>query len=289
MAKSFVPRQKVSVSAKLGKSKPIIIAEHEWLTIQTNLKHKISPEARQYILKVMNIYASSWGRSAASAASLATLKTEIAAWQKRTAELRNFVWIDQKEKAPGKIGARSKTGTGDRNVDEKLNRIIAFYFGRNLSQIEAEYPLALFARLLDGIIAVSKLTKLKIAPTRETHLWFLWAALILALLEKDGIPVRNPKRKNEILKAPVTVLEKLQTKLPDQRRTESSLRKGAFRAFKIAGFASIDVIETYLVHWSKGNVATRPAPRTPTILMLGFLERLDEQVMLATKSRRRET
>ncbi len=52
---------------------------------------------------------------------------------------------------------------------KKLNRIIAFYFGRNLSQIEAEYPLALFARLLDGIIAVSKLTKLKIAPTRETQ------------------------------------------------------------------------------------------------------------------------
>lgn len=289
MAKTYVPRQKVFVSAKLNKSKRIIITEHEWLTFQTILKHKFSPDAREHILTVTNIYASSWGRSKESTISLATLENEIAAWQKQTVKLRNSIWVDKKEKTPGKFNARSKIPTRDRGVDEKLNRIIAYYFDSTFSQIEKEYPLAMFARLLDGIISVSKLAKSKIEPTRATHLWFLWAASIFAILEKESIPVRNPIRKNEILKEPVILLEKLQAKLPQQRRTENSLRKGAFRAFKIARFASIDVIESFLIHWSAGNIATHPVLKHPSISMLGFAQRLDDQVRLATKSKPRES
>jgi hypothetical protein len=63
---------------------------------------------------------------------------------------------------------------------------------------------------------------------RETKLWFLWAAAVLAILCIAHIPVKHPKRK-QLLNGPIKVLEKLQSKLPlelQRRKTPNSLRAG---------------------------------------------------------------
>ena len=228
----------VFITAARNPVEPIVLLEPEWLILQDALRkdqnkdQKLSADTRSRLLKVTNIYASSWRDPKPSTQSLKTICKEIDAWRVKTARLRNIIWKKLPDKKSREDSYRSKLIEKFKNEELDLDNIIERYFNRDPSNLQSIYPLARFDRLLKGAIFISDFTVEKLFQEaefkRETKLWFLWAAAVLAILCIAHIPVKHPKRK-QLLNGPIKVLEKLQSKLPlelQRRKTPNSLRAG---------------------------------------------------------------
>lgn len=290
--------RKVFITAARNPVEPIVLIESEWLILQDALcknkdkDQKLSGDTRSRLLKVTAIYASSWRDPKLSTQSLKTICKEIDAWRVKTARLRNIIWKQSTDKKSREESYRSKLIEKFKAEEMDLDNIIERYFNRDPSNLQINYPLARFDRLLRGAILISDFTVGKLLQEaefeRETKLWFLWAAAVLAILCLAHIPVKHPER-DELLTGPVKLLEKLQSKLPvglQRRRTQDSLRKGAVNAYKIRRGFSIELMERLLTRWSKNKMEHKGGTK-PT--MKAFLKRIDFQATKATKPKSKRT
>jgi hypothetical protein len=288
----------VFITAARNPVEPIVLLESEWLILQDalhtdqNKDQKLSANTRSRLLKVTNIYASSWRDPKSSTQPLKAICKEIDAWRIKTARLRNIIWKKPTDKKSREESYRSKLKEKFKNEELDLDDIIERYFNRGPSQLQINYPLARFDRLLKGAIFIGDYTVEKLFQEakfeRETKLWFVWAAAVLAILSLAHIPVKHPRRK-QLLNGPVKVLERLQSKLPidlQRRRTQDSLRKGAVNAYKIRQGNQIDLMQRLLTRWAKNNFDNKLGPN-PT--RRKFLIRLSHQTTKATKIRPKRT
>jgi hypothetical protein len=269
MENSETSRQKIFVNAKLNKPGPVALLDSEWLTLQTRTGRQISADTRRHLLRVTNIYASSWRDPGKSVTSLKQIQKDIEDWRKRTAGLRNKIWKKDRTDIIRESIERSKLmkriDNGQIDIDQILNR----KFNKNV----AAYPLAILDHMLKNAVAASEFITAKItmdgsATTRGTELWFLWAALVIAHLNAADRRMRNPKKFPHKAES---VLEKLQSKLPAQRRKGESLKRGAVQAFKMSKRNSIDGMEFILKHWSKGDVSMMSRRGLKSFSMVIFL------------------
>ena len=86
--------RKVPTSAARKRVSPIVLRESEWLTLEGKIEgvgRKITDATRSRLLKVTNIYASSWRDPELSKSLKATCK-KIRDWREDTARLRIAVW-----------------------------------------------------------------------------------------------------------------------------------------------------------------------------------------------------
>ena len=288
----------VFITAARNPVEPIVLLESEWLILQDALRkdqnkdQKLSADTRSRLLKVTNIYASSWRDPKPSTQPLKTICKEIDAWRVRTARLRNIIWKKSADEKSREESYRSKLIEKLKTEEMDLDDIIERYFNRDPSKLQINYPLARFDRLLKGAIFISDYTVEKLFQEakfeRETKLWFLWAAAVLAILCLAQIPVKNPRRK-QLLNGPVKVLERLQSKLPvdlQRRRTQDSLRKGAVNAYKVRRGNQIDLMQRLLTRWAKNNFDNKVGPN-PTKRTL--LTQLNYQTTKATKPKSKRT
>ena len=266
-------RRKVAIAARRKRAALIVMKKNEWLDLRREFKPKVEipEETQKQLLRVTNIYAASL-QSQTPTVSVSTVRDEIRKWQAATVALRDTIWKESDRKARPITTKLSKPVTWQKALDKLLNKPV-----KAPSQEQILFPLAFFDQVLKRTVFISNLLDSTIdkATTKETELWFLWLALVIAHLKKGGVPVMNPKRPKELLTGAVRVLEKLQSKLPLQRRQGESFRKAAKTASEISP-KFIHLMESLLAHWAKGNVATPPLDR-PSILKLGFDEQFNKQ------------
>ena len=285
MTSNTMGHRKVFVSASRRIAEPITLLESEWLWLQDKWdeKQKLSQQTRNRLIKATNLHASSL-RSSDSIKSLLTIRSNIDNWSKRTSRLRNMIWTKHRELNALENRERSKLTQAIKDGDVDLNAILNRYFNRDPTRIELNYPLALFDRLLKGSIAIGDFaieTLLQdTEEARETKLWFAWAALVLAILRRANIPVREDKRER-LLDGPVEILKKLQSKLPvelQRRKDGDSLRKAAVVAYKMRKGNRADIIQPLLARWANGDFTRKfGAPSN------SFLRRFDRLIESATK------
>lgn len=255
----------VFITAAQNPVEPIVLLEFEWLILQDALRkdqnkdQKLLVDTRSRLLKVTNVYASSWRDPKLSTQPLKTICKEIDAWRVRTACLRNIIWKKPTDNKKREETYRSKLIEQFKTDEMDLDDIIERYFNRDPSKLQSIYPLARFDRLLKGAIFISDFTVEKLLQEAElapgAKLWFLWADAVFAILRLAHIPVKHPKR-DQLLTGPVKVLENLQSRLPvdlHRRKTQSSLRKGAVIAYKIRKGDQIDLMQRLLTRWAKNR------------------------------------
>jgi hypothetical protein len=244
---------------------------------------------RSKLLKVTNIYASSW-RDPKLSKSLRTICKKISDWREDTDRLRIAIWEKSTDQTSREKLERSKLIKKIANEDIDLDDIIGRHFNQISSKIESIYPPARFDRLLKGSIAISDYIVERIIQDAvlnpEARLWFLWAATVFAILREADIPVKNPDRER-LLTGPVKVLEKLQSKLPEElkrRQKETSLRKGAVNAYKMRTGNNVALMQWFLTRWANGNFSTEfPGHPMSSGEKFRFLKRFDAQMARATK------
>jgi hypothetical protein len=284
--------RKVFISAARKPVQPIVLLESEWLTLQGKrvLGQQLTNKTRSSLLKVTNIYASSW-REPEQSESLKTIRKKIDDWRADTSRLRIAIWKKPTDHNSRQELERSKLIKKITNGEIDLDDIIGRHFYQAPSKHESIYPLARFDRLLKGSIAISDFIAEEIGkdtgPTPAAKLWFLWAATVFAILNNAGVPIKNPNRK-ELLTGPVIVLEKLQSKLPlelqrRQGKYQTSLRKGAVNAYKMRPGNDIAFMQKLLARWAKGNFSTDFGGTVHPMTSGGFLARFDDQMSKATK------
>src|ERR1700683_2279010 len=85
--------RKIFVCAERKSVPPIVLLEPEWLTLEgkTFLDQRLAEKTRRRLLKVTNIYASSW-RDPAFSKSLKIICRKISDWRKNTERLRIAIW-----------------------------------------------------------------------------------------------------------------------------------------------------------------------------------------------------
>jgi hypothetical protein len=151
----------VFVTAARNPVEPIVLLESEWLILQDALRkdqnkdHTLSSDTRSRLLKVTNIYASSWRDPKSSTKPLKNILKEIDAWRVRTARLRNIIWEKSADKKRREELTRSKLTEKLKTGEMDLDDIIEKYFNRDPSKLQINYPLARFDSLLKGAIFIS--------------------------------------------------------------------------------------------------------------------------------------
>src|SRR5664279_3437423 len=154
----------VFITAARKPVEPIVLLESEWLILQDALRkdqnkdQKLSADTRSRLLKVTNIYASSWRDPKPSTQPLKTICKEIDAWRVRTARLRNIIWKKSADEKSGEESYRSKLIEKLKTEEMDLDDIIERYFNRDPSKLQINYTLARFDRLLKGAIFISDYT-----------------------------------------------------------------------------------------------------------------------------------
>jgi hypothetical protein len=90
--------RKVFITAARNRVEPIVLLDSEWLILEDALRkdqnkdQKLSANTRSRLLKVTDIYASSWRDPKLCTQPLKTICKEIADWRVKTARLRNIIW-----------------------------------------------------------------------------------------------------------------------------------------------------------------------------------------------------
>lgn len=271
-------RRNVYLTSKFAPFSFNPLEEHEWLGLQTKLGCKLAPNVRKKLTNCTAEFAK-FAMDPHSAMSWADLQHKISMWQTKTVHFGRTIWKDPPIR---------KLDSGSRGIKvAQIERL----FDQSLSPFEARYPLAYLSRVLTGAVLASSLTAQRInsqftANSRDTELWFLWAAIVFGILREGGIEVKHPHRK-ELLSGPVQLLYSLQQKLPKQfqRRTGKSLRRAAVRAYFMSRKATVSYMSKVLSRWGKGDILFARDGSDPTFGNMLFRRNFARFIAATTNSK----
>lgn len=170
----------------------------------------------------------------------------LTAWQARTEGLRQTI----SPHTPKAAGA----------PELMFDAIVDRYFQPQLSSKEERDPMALLARVLNGVIDTTTFAKRNFkypaSKTCEAQLWFLWVSIVFGILREANVPLRY-KEAQRLLPHVVPLLERLQSHLPERlqkRKGAYSLRSAAVVAFRFSGACDLRIMREVFDYWTKGDV-----------------------------------
>ncbi len=242
------------------------VSDSEWRYTEQISKLKIDYDTRKKLQQATDLFASCL-LPADSVVPLRHIQTAAANLLKRARILRNKVW--KKDSAQIAKDEREMKRAIKAFQEDKFAfqsdfvSLVDRYFNEQPTALERQRPTAFFDRVLKGseliVHCFMKTLAIEAAQMREKRYWFLWAALVFAILRESGIAVKHPK-KNQLLAGPVIVLDRLQSKLPktlQRRKTDDSFRKGAVIAWKIKRGIKSHQLRILLNRWTTADFQER--------------------------------
>jgi hypothetical protein len=259
-------RRRIATSWQLCDVNYNPILDQHWNTLASKFQITLPSELRNQLSEATRIFALS-ASPVRTDDSITKVTTDLRVWTRRTRTLRNKVWS-------------SRTRAGEAPDLSKLQTILKQYFVGPRNPQSTMFPLAHLAQYLEGAEAIGnyflrKLEQPDLVTNRQTELWLVWAALIIALCRKSNIQVTHATKSNQIQPFIVALLEQLQKTLADFSNRKAaakpasaekqqnkfhikagnqneSLRKNANRALRIANDDPIDQLRTLLITWTIG-------------------------------------
>ena len=218
-------RKKTRDDRKLATGHPMLpdaleyapIAQSDWLYIEQQLQNKVPETVRTQLSGVTELYFYA-AHVSQKTIPVSTAKDAIGTWMFHTRNLRNLVWPKERQKII--------TDFEPRSFDSLLKHLCP---SNKKSRLYP--PLEQFADFLNSAECIgnffsSRCTDISACGVEKAELWFVWAALIIALCNADGlITVRKSNR--AFSTGFLMLITKLQTSLIESHelcaRTDNAL------------------------------------------------------------------